>query len=298
MLNKGNIFFSNIPAYLNLLISIALVGLLGAVDYLTGYEISFSIFYLIPVAYAAWYLRVRAGIVIAVISATTWFSIDYYYSGEEYTHPLIPVWNAFVRFGFFIIVTLLLDKLQKDIELQKSLAQIDGLTGLANGRTFKQQCAVHIELAARNQSALALAYIDLDGFKGVNDTFGHSTGDEVLKTVAKGIEYRLRKTDVGARLGGDEFAILLPQTDMQGARIFFNSLHKNLLEIMDQNNWPVGFSMGVAVFYSPTQNIDQAIHCADELMYKVKNSGKNRILFEEYGKVFDETKQLINSIKQ
>jgi len=287
MLNKINTLFLNLPKFFHVLISVFLVGLLGVIDYLTGYEISFSIFYLIPVGYAAWYLRVRIAVVVAFISASAWFSIDYFFSGTVYSHPVIPYWNALVRFGFFIIVTLLLDRLQTDNEIQKNLARVDGLTGLFNSRTFKQECSAHIELASRNHLALTLAYIDLDGFKKVNDSLGHSVGDEVLKTVATGIKKRLRSSDIAARLGGDEFAILLPQTDAEGASVFFNDLHQFLLKTMKKNNWPVGFSMGVAVFYSPNQNVDQAIHCADELMYKVKNSGKNRILFEEFGKVFD-----------
>jgi diguanylate cyclase (GGDEF)-like protein len=152
-----------------------------------------------------------------------------------------------------------------------------------NSRTFKQESSSLFELASRKGRTLSLGYIDLDGFKGVNDRLGHSVGDQVLKAVAATLTTRLRSSDIGARLGGDEFAVLLPETDISGAQTFFTELHDSLLKLANLNHWPIGFSIGVAVFYSPEKSIDDAIQCADALMYKVKNSGKNRILFEEFG---------------
>ncbi|HSH70401.1 MAG TPA: GGDEF domain-containing protein, partial [Deferrisomatales bacterium] len=168
------------------------------------------------------------------------------------------------------------------LDLQEVLAQRDGLTGIMNARAFKQSCDSSFDLASRHGRPLALGYLDLDGFKGVNDSLGHSVGDQVLKAVATALTERLRASDFCARLGGDEFAILLPETDLSGAQKLFTSLRENLSDVASRNRWPVGFSIGVAVFHSPTAHADEAIRCADGLMYKVKNSGKNNILFEEY----------------
>jgi diguanylate cyclase (GGDEF)-like protein len=263
-------------------ISLLLVGLIGAIDYLTGFEISFSLFYLIPVGFGTWYLRSRFGLFICVVSAATWLCVDYS-AGHVYSNIAISFWNTCVRLGFFIIVASLLDRLQSALEVQSSLAQIDGLTGLMNSRAFKQRCESMLELASRNGRPLALGYIDLDGFKGINDSLGHPVGDQVLAAVAAALAKRLRGSDLGARLGGDEFSVLLPDTELAGAEVFFSWLHESLIDLASLNHWPIGFSVGVAVFHKSAADFEEAIHCADALMYKVKNSGKNRIIFEEYG---------------
>ena len=262
-------------------LSLLLVAIVGSIDFTTGYELSFSIFYTIPVAIGSWYAAKHVGLLICIISAVTWLAVDYA-TGHHYSHPTLPFWNASVRLGFFVIIANLLHRLRDSLDFQKLLAQQDGLTGILNVRAFRQRCDSLFELASRHGRPLALGYFDIDGFKGVNDNLGHSVGDQVLKAIAAVLTERLRVSDFGGRLGGDEFAILLPETDLAGARTFFTGLRESLIELAARNNWPVGFSIGVAVFQSPTANFDTAIRCADSLMYKVKNSGKNNILIEEY----------------
>jgi len=116
----------------------------------------------------------------------------------------------------------------------------------------------------------------------VNDQRGHSEGDKVLQTVGEVFLKSVRKTDVAGRLGGDEFAIALPETNEAGAKSEFNKLRKNLAQAMQKNNWSVGFSIGAISFDLPPSNFDEAIKLADALMYQVKKSGKNNILFEHY----------------
>jgi diguanylate cyclase (GGDEF)-like protein len=257
------------------------VAVVGTIDFATGYELSVSVFYTIPIGIGAWYSGRRLGFFLCVISALTWLLVDVM-SGHHYGHPLIPLWNAGVRLSFFAIITDLLDRQRRFLALHVSLAQQDGLTGIMNARTFRQRCDSLFELASRHGRTLALGYLDLDGFKGVNDRLGHSVGDQVLKTVASTLSKRLRASDFCGRLGGDEFAVVLPETDLAGATTFFAALRENLIDHAALNGWPVGFSIGVAVFRSPPANVDNAIRCAETLMYKVKNSTKNNILLEEY----------------
>lgn len=282
MLKKTDQTLSALPPGPIAVISLLMIAVVGLIDHWTGYELSFSIFYLIPVSFAAWYVRGQLGFIICILSAGTWLYIDLA-SGHIYDNQAIPFWNTLVRLGFFVIIALLLRKIKSSLELQLSLAQRDGLTKLLNARTFKQSAGEIFDLSARHKHTLAIGFIDLDGFKGVNDKLGHSVGDQVLKDIAETMSKRLRRSDVCGRLGGDEFALLLPETDREGADKFFASLHKSLLDHVAAKGWPVGFSVGVAVFHSFDISVDEAIRLADALMYRVKHSGKNRIIIEEYG---------------
>lgn len=261
--------------------SLLLIASVGAIDHLIGYELSFSIFYLIPVGISSWYAGRRLTIPVCIISAAVWLTVDYT-AGHQYSHLAIPLWNAGVRLGFFVIVAHLLLRLRGALEVQASLAQQDGLTGIMNARAFRQRCDSVAQLAARHGHQMAIGYLDLDGFKGVNDTLGHGAGDRVLQAIATALAKRLRASDFVGRLGGDEFAVLLPETDLAGARTFFTEMRESLLGLAADNHWSVGFSIGVVGFRSPPVNSDDAIRCADDLMYKVKSAGKNSILFEEY----------------
>ena len=258
-----------------------LIALIGSIDMASGYELSFSIFYVLPISIAAWAGSQRQALTLSLLSAAIWFAADYV-AGHQYSHPAIPYWNASVRLGYFCWIALLLVKLRHTLNIQRGLAQLDGLTGLLNARMFKQRCEQMLKLSARHGHSLALAYLDLDGFKGINDKFGHSLGDQVLKSVANTIAARLRDTDCAARMGGDEYAVLLPETDQVGASAFFAELREHLLSLANEKQWPLGFSIGVAIFTAPTVTTDEAIGFADQLMYQVKNSGKNALRLEVF----------------
>ena len=134
----------------------------------------------------------------------------------------------------------------------------------------------------RLQHPISLAYIDLDNFKLVNDTEGHSEGDRVLRTVAGILKERSREIDSAARLGGDEFAVLLVEADAQAAIAFVTMLQERLQSGMTAEGWPVTFSIGVVTFRSPADPVDEVIRCADRLMYEVKRRSKNAIMHQQW----------------
>ena len=111
----------------------------------------------------------------------------------------------------------------------------------------------------------------------VNDTLGHGTGDRVLRLVVETMEHGTRSNDVVARLGGDEFAILLPETGAGQAGGAIDHLQGALLAAMDEHDWPVTFSIGLATFDEPPASADEMIKVADKLMYSVKDTTKNAI---------------------
>jgi diguanylate cyclase (GGDEF)-like protein len=259
-----------------------LVVIVAVAAYLLGYEISTSTFFLFPIALVTWYGGYRQGIFFAVLCAFIWYLVDTVFAAHPYSHPWIPYWNTGVRLGLFLITALLLTRFKFQLNNEKNLSRTDSLTGVMNGRGFAEAAEKMFELGARHGRPTCLAYIDMDDFKKVNDELGHSAGDRVLQTVGEIFLKSMRKTDVVCRLGGDEFAIALPETSEAGAKSAFSKLRKNLAQAMQKNSWSVGFSIGVISFDLPPSNFDEAIKLADALMYQVKKSGKNNILFEHY----------------
>lgn len=257
---------------------IVLVCVIGIIDYLTGYEVSFSAFYVIPIGLVTWLTNRRIGLALAVFGALAWLTADLA-AQHPYTHPLIPAWNTLIRFAFFVIIALLLAAQKKAIERESELARTDFLTGAINSRFFYQLAQMEIDRAQRRHHPFTIAYVDLDNFKAVNDRFGHMAGDEVLKTTVAAMQSSLRKSDIVARLGGDEFVVLLPETDQAAARTALANLKTNLSQAMREKAWPVTFSIGALTCLNPPATVEVLLKQADDLMYRVKNEGKDAIRF-------------------
>ena len=256
-----------------------LIPLLGMVDHLTGHEVSFSIFYLIPLAAATWYCGRSFGLAACLIAAGTWLCVDLT-GGRVYSMPCIPYWNALVRLGFFLTTVSLLLVVKRYVGREKLLARTDPLTGVHNRRAFDEWLSHYLHIGARHKESFALGYIDLDNFKQINDTAGHDTGDQVLCSVASVLVSSLRDIDIVGRLGGDEFVVLLPKTDCQRAVAIFDRLHQELLSAMRTSSWPVGFSIGAAVFLTMPETTEQALKIVDNLMFHVKRNGRNSVVLK------------------
>jgi diguanylate cyclase (GGDEF)-like protein len=197
-----------------------------------------------------------------------------------------PFWteivNNFVRLSVLLIVVLIASRLRIALDREHDMARQDTLTGLANRRAFNELGETEAERSRRYNRPFTALFIDLDNFKAVNDAKGHDEGDQLLKTVAEILHSRLRTTDICGRLGGDEFAVLLPETGAKAAANFAAELRTRLMEAMENNDWPVTFSIGVATFNTTPENLAELIDKADALMYSVKQGGKNAIRQEVY----------------
>lgn len=271
-------FLQAAPRPVVALVGALLVGVLGVADVLTGSELSSSVFYTLPVALGAWYAGRRWGTVLSVLAAVTWYHADQL-AGAAYSAPWIPFWNAGVRLAFFLIIAYLLARLRATLEVQRELAEMDGLTGLANSRRFLALVEGEVARSARYHRPVSLAYFDLDGFKHINDRLGHQAGDELLAAVGRALKQHVRKSDLPARLGGDEFAVLFPETDGEAVRDAMAHLRTSLETAVDARGWPVGFSAGVVTTTGEPRTAEDLIHLADQLMYEVKHSGKGRTTF-------------------
>jgi diguanylate cyclase (GGDEF)-like protein len=271
-------FIRTVPQPVLYLFYIVIVFFLWVFDTLTGPDLSFLVFYLVPILMATWYSGKRAGGIIAVICAAAWFFSDVI-SHSSYSHPIVPYWNVTIKFCIFLIFVEILSRLKDALIIEKELARKDGLTGAANRRSFFESAAVEIDRMHRYKHPFSLAYIDLDDFKGINDTMGHDTGDLVLRTVAGTIIKNIRSTDIFARLGGDEFVLLLSETGAEQAQAVIDKLHAALDDRMNRARWPVSFSIGVMTFIRSPSGVDELIKKADALMYAAKREGKNRVKY-------------------
>lgn len=252
-----------------------LILIFGWLDLFTGYEYSFSVFYLLPVSIAAWFDHKSILILTIILSGATWFYADVS-SGHLYANSLAPYWNIFVRFVFFSIVALLVLKVRRDFAAMTIMAMQDSLTSLSNTRAFNLEYQLIRQKKSNDDHKIAVAIIDLDCFKNVNDSYGHSQGDVVLVEFSKLLKETSRKTDIVARLGGDEFVVILKNTDMHSIQNYEKRLRSSFEQSKLKQKFGVDFSMGVGIFNDLPENLDDATHLADQLMYQSKQAGKSQ----------------------
>ena len=159
-------------------------------------------------------------------------------------------------------------------QVQKQ-AETDALTGVANRRKFEEVLEKELSRAARNGEQLTLAMFDIDHFKSLNDTYGHQTGDEVLKQVASSLAHACRDFDTAARYGGEEFAVILPACSSKESLAVAERLRKAIGEI--ETVTPVTASSGVASFPTHAGDAQALIKAADEALYESKRAGRDRV---------------------
>jgi diguanylate cyclase (GGDEF)-like protein/PAS domain S-box-containing protein len=172
-------------------------------------------------------------------------------------------------------------ELRQSLEREKLLACTDGLTNLCNHRYFFELAAREFKAAARYRHSLTFLMFDMDHFKHVNDTLGHAAGDKLLVKVAQATNAHVRASDVVARYGGDEFIVMLPHASAQKAILIAERIRTSIAAIpveIDKEPFVITLSIGIAeTRYEPMdENVERIIQCADEAMYKAKQSGRNR----------------------
>ena len=263
-----------------------LVLVIGYLDYVTGPEIGFSLFYLVPIMLASWfhYEKKISLILVPVVCAVVWLLADIY-SGHHYSGGWIPYWNMSTRLGMFLVISMALSRLRAANASERMLSRIDPMTGVYNTRYFTELVIKEVSRAARFSEKFSFAYLDVDNFKNVNDTLGHAQGDQLLKTLTKVITDNIRNIDIIARFGGDEFGIFFPNTDCAQSVDVMNKIYS----VFRQNisaKWKVTLSAGVLTYLTPPGSLDEMVRTADALMYKAKKQGKDQA---EYNVVAEST---------
>ena len=168
---------------------------------------------------------------------------------------------------------------EKNRELQE-LAYYDTLTGLPNRRFFFEHASLIFEEVKRYEKPLSLLVMDIDHFKKINDTYGHDVGDVVLKTFADVLRGIVRQSDICARFGGEEFVILLPNTDLEGAKVLAERIRATAAKNpVEHSSIVIVFtvSIGISQYRKGMQNINELIKEADIALYRAKEGGRNRV---------------------
>lgn len=269
---------NNLPRPLVVTLGITILGMVGIIDYLTGPNFSLSILYLIPVLLVSWYTGRLPGIAISFACALIWLTASLL-GKNYYEYPVVLYWNDLMELAFFLTVTILITALKSSLQREMVLAKTDYLTKLPNRRCFFEFSEKELGRSLRYRHPLTIVYLDIDNFKTVNDTMGHSAGNDLLCLVAETLSRIVRSTDMVARLGGDEFALLLPESDPESARNAVRKVMNGLMGVL-KDDWPVTFSVGMVTYMLPPASVDEMVKKADNLMYAVKLAGKGAVRHE------------------
>jgi len=251
------------------------------VDISSGAEIRISSWYLIPLLLVTWNINRIWGYFFTLVALAILLGIEPLV-GAGATRHIYFYFETVGRFASYLVVISMASKLRQAYDREKRLARTDGLTGLMNRRAFYASIEVEIARRIRNFQPFSLLYLDCDNFKQVNDTLGYNAGDQLLRLLADTLKESVRHGDVVARLGGDEFAIFFPDTNPADIASIMPHLKAALKSAMQRGFPDATLSMGVAIFASIPPNLDEVIMRADQLMYRVKDSGKNGVLQQTF----------------
>ena len=188
-----------------------------------------------------------------------------------------------ITFSILLITVFILIKNTRLRKKLEQLASHDYLTGVFNRRYFMEQAEIQMSRADRLKSGCFIAILDLDHFKRINDTYGHSAGDKVLKEVLKLVKNTVRTYDLVGRYGGEEFIIFMSDTDKENAINAVERIRKAICAEpveYDDKQIPVTASFGIACI-SSAEDLEKAFGCADEALDRAKKGGRNRAVFYE-----------------
>lgn len=238
----------------------------------------------IPLLLIAYYASLRTAIVLAALAAVLFGAIDYSpIVGSRIDVVSFPVDTAILALAFCaaVVTAEMLQRAGKKQAQLHVLARTDRLTGLMNRHAFDEALAEAFDGARAGNGHVAILFIDLDGFKSVNDTYGHEVGDEVLRVAAKRLAGAVRADDVLARVGGDEFAILVrggPAGDASAHQIAQNVEVAFDAPIVHRGR-TVSLSTSIGLARSPDDGLEPAalLRLADKRMYERKAARKARI---------------------
>ena len=256
-------------------LSVAFMLLIFFFDIATATEIRLGALYVLPIALVGLHCNKRSYL-LAVIFLSVLFQTV---SAIQSSVPIAPfITSIAVGFISACLVALLASTVRDHHDELRTLSQTDWLTKLKNRHGFELAMEFELERQKRYGGSFSLILIDLDKFKELNDSHGHTEGDRALKVVGEILHKSTRDSDISARLGGDEFAVLLPNSKRAECEFVCNQLVSRIQTSMIDAHFDVTASIGAATFDHPPQSLTAAVQIADKAMYKAKADGRNRVI--------------------
>ena len=205
-----------------------------------------------------------------------YWSMKYFNLWVDIVYPMLLALTAFI--SAYIVKYFITSR---DFEHQYKLATTDGLTELYNHRYFQEQMKLNVENSKRYGNEFSMIILDIDFFKKFNDTYGHQSGDAVLRQVAQTLKRSVRATDIACRYGGEEMSIILPNT---GKNVAHSTAEKicervssNKFKLQGDKEVSVTISLGVSTYPQDGQTPSELIEAADKRLYNAKNNGRNQV---------------------
>ena len=242
-------------------------------------QVSSEVLFLAPTAVIAWMYPRRFSLLFALYAAVV--ATASHVATNRFS-PAQTTAEFLIQAGAFLSAALIVNLLAAVMRTQTHRARVDALTETVNTGRFHE--FVHRELARakRYDHPVTVAFIDLDNFKRVNDSYGHLVGDEALRSLAALMSQHVRSTDIVGRLGGDEFGILMPETGEDAARVVLERLRTRIDEYAAEKRWPISASIGAATVAGACCDVtsEEVVKRADGAMYRVKSANKDGVLIE------------------
>ncbi len=264
-----------------LVIGATSAGVVAVLDYLAGSAYSLAAVYLLPLYFVTLQAGRSPGLLLALVCAGFQWTAGYYAGAQQ--RPLVEtLWLAVSWATVYLLVVILLARMQRALSRTRALSLTDFLTGALNSRALYNLVENEYLKTQRYGRPMTLAYVGIDAFKAINSRMGHTVGDTLLRKVARTMMRYLRATDRVARLGGDEYVVLLPETDQDAAKVVIPKIRDRLADVMADNGWQVTFSVGVVTFFSAPKTPREMIRASERLMWAVKKAGKNKIRYASF----------------
>jgi diguanylate cyclase (GGDEF)-like protein len=279
---------------LGALAAVTAVVAIAWLDAIVPSDIALVLLYLVPIAACGWWLGGRVTVLVAVAAGVAFLVSDL---GSRTPASLsVSLWHAFTTQIVFLAlggavarVRLGQDhlaeanrRLSEHLEQESLLARTDARTGLPNVRAFLDHLDMEVARRRRDGRPLAVAYLDIDNFKQVNDIYGHAAGDDLLARIGEAIREAVRAGDVFARVGGDEFAVAFAETGPGDVQTIAQRLAARIRALGAY--YPKAqpdCSIGIACFLTVPADPEAIVHCADAAMYRAKQQGKGCIVVSD-----------------
>ncbi len=247
----------------------------AAIYFSGGITSTYVMFYVLVALYACYFF------------SRTWAAIHIAFAGLAYGAVILahgagdaPFARWLTTIGTLMVagslIRMLKERVERLIERLQDAARTDVLTGLLNRRGFQESFENELERSKRNGRPVSIIVGDIDGFKSLNDRYGHKAGDRALEKVSTVLLSAKRQIDTAARIGGEEFAIIVPETEDHGAYILAERLRRAVGEAFGSGEPQVTISFGVASFPKIGATTEALLHAGDQALYAAKELGRDR----------------------